>query len=304
MRKLNVLISGADGFAGINLAQRLSYDGYDVTGLVSGNPHSTNIVNKFCARVVEIDLTKSYQVPMKDIDYVVHLAAITPQAARKQRIDDEKLYNINTNINFNMFELIKTLKPKRSLIISSCAVYEMNGELMHENSALKRKPDAYSTSKIELENLTSRYASEGIEVLILRPFNHFGPGQQLGFLLPDLYKKLSVNRDKINVGNMTSQRDYVDVRDIATAYSKLLFSPNLIRGDVYNVCSGLSTNSISILKSLIKSLDYTTEIAYEESVISNPRDMIVGSAEKIRNSVGWRSSISIEQSIADYIASA
>ena len=95
-----------------------------------------------------------------------------------------------------------------------------------------------------MENLVAYYGGRGLDVVVARPFNHIGPGQKEGFLLPDLVTEATsaaADGRPMRVGDLTTSRDYTDVRDVARAYRLLLeaeLGPDFAADRVFNVCSG------------------------------------------------------------------
>src|SRR5690606_2879114 len=118
-----------------------------------------------------------------------------------------------------------------------------------EDSKLTENSSPYSQSKKLMEEAAQNLRSQGLDCVVARPFNHIGPGQLGGFLVPDLYEKIRVaskSGGNILVGNLKTKRDYTDVRDIVKAYADLAASETLDY-DVYNVCSGQSRSGEEIL---------------------------------------------------------
>ena len=301
MQKKSVLITGASGFAGKHLTRKLISENFDVIALVGKKLDTTQSPFADSIQVIAQDLSVPTDFSLPHVDYIVHMASITPQAGRKHSLSDNDILKINQDINNNVFKLVQALKPSRTLFVSSCAVYKQTTELMNEDSPQKDSPDGYSLSKQELEHLAKRLSQLGCEIVVARPFNHIGPGQPQGFIVPDLFRKLSEDPTKIEVGDMSQLRDYVDVRDIADAYHTLLFSPNILNGDVFNVSSGVPRSSDEILEVLVRVAESSPIINRTSSDKPDQNNSIVGSSQKINSTTGWTAKISTEQSIRDYI---
>jgi GDP-4-dehydro-6-deoxy-D-mannose reductase len=142
-------------------------------------------------------------------------------------------------------------------------------------------------------------------VVIARPFNHIGPGQNLGFLVPDLTKQVvDAERglaEKIMVGNLEAKRDYTDVRDIARAYRLLLEKGK--SGEAYNICSGVSHSGQEMLD-LILAKAGSKVIVEQDPARMRPSDTpdIYGSHEKLTIDTGWQPEIPLETTLADVLA--
>jgi GDP-4-dehydro-6-deoxy-D-mannose reductase len=122
--------------------------------------------------------------------------------------------------------------------VRSGAVYEtVNGSAVTADDAIAATPP-YVVSKFLIETQADYYRWRGLVALVVRPFNHIGPGQAPGFIVPDLVNQLAKSsaNDAITVGNLDSARDYTDVRDIVRAYRLLLEKPDP-QESTYSVCS-------------------------------------------------------------------
>jgi GDP-4-dehydro-6-deoxy-D-mannose reductase len=164
----------------------------------------------------------------------------------------------------------------------------------------------YAVSKILNENQVTYYRNRGLDCVVARPFNHIGPGQKEGFILPDFYNRLSnlesSEQQTIQTGNIETRRDYTDVRDIARAYSKLALAPKL-EHIIYNICSGASLSGREILDEL-KTAMKLPNIQYEtDPSLVRPTDAmeIIGDATRLKNELDWVPLIDIHQTVIDFV---
>jgi GDP-4-dehydro-6-deoxy-D-mannose reductase len=144
--------------------------------------------------------------------------------------------------------------------------------------------------------------------MVARPFNHIGPGQSTGFIVPDLVKELAeAKRDRrttIAVGTLSARRDYTDVRDICLAYLSLI---ELGRpGEVYNVCSGISHSGDELLNQLFSMSNTSGITSVLDPMKQRPIDTpnIYGTADKLFLDTGWTPTYSLEQTLSDVITEA
>jgi GDP-4-dehydro-6-deoxy-D-mannose reductase len=298
-----ILVTGINGFVGQHLAHELHDSGHVVIGI--GGPQGSAEQSAYISTYLKLDLTKkedAEKIDFKGVDYVIHLAGL---AAVGPSFDSPMLY-ITTNIGIetNLYEtaLAKKIFP-RFLIISSGSLYDPKAglPLTEESTVLPSSP--YAVSKLGQEHMGQYYAQRGFESIIARPFNHIGPGQSPGFIVPDLAKQIIDNEqgksDKVLVGNMDSQRDYTDVRDIARAYRLLLEKGR--PGAVYNICSGTSRSGQELLDGLLKQSDKKPAIEQDPDKMRPVQgaDIIYGSHQKLSNDTGWEPIISIEKTLSD-----
>lgn len=254
------------------------------------------------------DLTKEF--PRAAVsDSIIHLAGL---AAVGPSFDEPQTYlNTNSSMVTNMCEAILAVdrsQNTRLLAISTGAVYAPSGEgeLITESHRLKMS-SPYVVSKVLVENLLSYYSSRGIASVVARPFNHIGPGQGPGFIVPDLWKKLTTlgNSEPLQVGNLDTERDYLDVRDVASAYIDLVTADSFVE-NTFNICSGNSVSGLSILEMICAQLgiDVPELEVNQSSLRPNDAMRVRGSAEKLKAATGWQPEYSIEQSIRDFVVTA
>jgi GDP-4-dehydro-6-deoxy-D-mannose reductase len=192
----------------------------------------------------------------------------------------------------------------RFLIISSSTIYDSKAPLPLTEDSPVEPSSPYAVSKIAQEQMAHYYHGRGFESIIARPFNHIGPGQGPGFIVPDLAKQIIAAEkggpQEILVGNLDAQRDYTDVRDIVRAYRLLLDKGRA--GEIYNICSGQARSGHDILKGLLALTDCHPEVKQDAAKI-RPSDnpLIYGSRQKLTDHTAWQPAIAIETTLADVI---
>jgi GDP-4-dehydro-6-deoxy-D-mannose reductase len=300
-----ILVTGVNGFVGQHLAKELSDNGYEVIGV--GGAQGATEKSPYVAEYQVLDLTnrdEAAKIDFSDIAGVIHLAGM---AAVGPSFDDPMLYmNVNVGIEVNLFEAaMKQGAKPRFIIISSGTLYDPKADLplTEESPVLPNSP--YAVSKFGQEQMGLYYETRGFETIIARPFNHIGPGQGPGFIVPDLTQQVvAIEKGAVNellVGNLDAQRDYTDVRDIARAY-RLLFEQGR-SGHTYNICSGKALSGHDVLKGILASTEINPE-AKQDPDKMRPSDnpVIYGSFEKIAQDTGWAPEIKIETTLADVVS--
>jgi GDP-4-dehydro-6-deoxy-D-mannose reductase len=161
----------------------------------------------------------------------------------------------------------------------------------------------YSVSKLLQEQLAGYYGVRGFEYVVARPFNHIGPGQNEGFLVPDLAKQVAEaeksGAETFGVGNLSAKRDFTDVRDIVLAYVALLERGK--NGEVYNICSGRSVSGEEILNELLKHSKSADLRPVVDEAKVRPVDApeIYGDYGKLKADTGWEPRIPLEQTLRE-----
>ena len=302
MKKKRIVISGINGFVGHHLARELHENNVSVIG-IGHDPSLSSEISSIVDEYYSQDLVDSWP-NTGPVDGVVHLAGL---AAVGPSFDQPQHY-INTNsamvTNMSEYYIAHENKP-RLLIVSSGAIYSPNQSMPIDEDANLGITSPYAVSKVLTENQATYYRGRGLDCVIARPFNHIGPGQGKGFILPDFYERIrETSGNIIRVGNVTTKRDYTDVRDIVKAYATIILAPTL-KNTVYNICSGKSlagTEVLDILKTEMGRPEVTFDIDPE---LIRPTDIpdIRGDSTRLQTELNWRPAYDIKETISDFIKS-
>ena len=300
-----IAVTGATGFVGKALVEHLADSGYRVIGISERQEPPSSIL-ELLDDYVCADLTRGWPDigPFTGLVHLAGLAAVQPSFERPQQY-----LHVNSSMVTHLFEhLLRADWTGRAIIVSSGAVYGSVNETDSSGVDECSNPSAtspYVVSKILVENQVEYYRRQGIEALVVRPFNHIGPGQDRGFIVPDLFAKVvgAEPGERITVGNLDYSRDYTDVRDIVHAY-RLLLELRDPRDATYNVCSGTAHSGQEVLEAICKALG--TPIPSTRTNVDRTIDpqVIIGSAERLRSETGWRPTIHFQKSVDDFVRQA
>lgn len=298
-----IVITGVNGFVGKHLTRELKSAGHTVIGLDrSDAPHEeiASIIDDYRTA----DLAASWP-ELPDVDAILHLAGL---AAVGPSFENPQGYiTINSAIVTNMCEYyLKQAKKPRIVTISSGAIYDPTAPLPITESSPIAYTSPYTVSKVLLENQAAYYSSRGIECIVMRPFNHVGPGQLPGFLVPDLAEKIRSRAsasDPIEVGNLDTKRDYTDVRDVVKAYRLVATKEGRLDHPVYNVCSGVSHSGREVLAAIVSAMQIETPETVVDEKLLRPNDImdIRGDNSRLLNEFGWQLTYTFEQTISDFV---
>jgi nucleoside-diphosphate-sugar epimerase len=230
-QSVRTLVTGASGFTGRYLVEKLRRRGHTVIGTTAerDEPETPTRVRlditspQACQRV--IDATRP--------DYIVHLAAIS-FVAHHEPVD---FYRVNVLGTLNLLEACAAVghTPRKVLIASSANVYgNVTGDAIDESFPLALV-NHYAASKASMEALVRTWFDR-LPILIVRPFNYTGRGQTSNFLVPKIVEHFARRAKTIELGNIDVARAFSDVRYVADAYEALLESD--ATGEVVNVCTG------------------------------------------------------------------
>lgn len=302
---MRILVCGANGFVGRHLVESLKPSGYEVvaTGIdLSLAPELEEYVDEYYG---DCDLTSPESVsglPLDTVDAIINLAGLAQVGSS---FGSEKKYNaVNVSVHTTVADelLRQDLTSVRVVAISTGAVYDSHQPMpLTEESDLLQKGSPYALSKIAMESALEEHREKGLDIVVARPFNHIGPGQLPGFLVPDLVQQLRKS-DSIIAGDLSTERDYTDVRDVVKAYVLLATIP-LLQHQVYNVCSGTSTSGQTMLDELANAFGKESiKVEIDQSRIRpNDPKKIFGSNEKLCQDTGWQPSIPLNQTIKDIV---
>lgn len=265
------------------------------------------------AKYITCDLTDeaaTNQIDFKGIDSVIHLAGLS---LHTQSFEHPRQYIAdNSAMLINLFEAALKQRPDSLpcfVVISSSAVYDTSQPMPLTEEGKVANGSPYAISKLLNEHLCSYYRQRGFECIVVRPFNHTGPGQGPGFLFPDLVAQVLSAGDKgtIQVGNLDAERDYSDVRDIVRAYADLALHDKPDH-DLFNVCSGKARSGHEVLRLIVtacfgdKASVKTVLDKQKLRPLEPSQSVIVGDSSRARSEINWQPQIAFEQTITDYVA--
>lgn len=309
---MRALITGIAGFAGSHLAGMLLDSGCEVTG-ISYPGFSLNRISGCLDRVdlFQADILSTQE--MEEVfrisrpERVYHLAAVS---SVRQSWENRKL-TMETNVigTMNVLEAARGMAvPPRVLVVSTSEVYgtvpEEDQPVLEQYPMLPASP--YAASKAAMELLGYQYsAGEGVHTVIVRAFNHTGPGQDRGFVCSSFARQIAraekgLCEPVLEVGNLEARRDFSDVRDMVGAYHAAL--ENGRSGGLYNVCSGRAHSIEALLDMLLEMSEADLEVRRSPELM-RPVDipLILGSNRRFAEEVGWEPAIPIEQTLSDLL---
>jgi GDP-4-dehydro-6-deoxy-D-mannose reductase len=306
------LITGINGFVGHHLAKELHQHGVTVIGTGTDatlDPQLESFVDQFYGNCDLTDPAAVAKLPLQNIDSVINLAGLAQVGASFGANQAQKYLFINTAVHTVIAQQIIDIdkpNPTRLIAVSTGAVYESSQPMpITEESRLLANGSPYALSKIAMEEALNKLKDTSLQIVVVRPFNHIGPNQLGGFLVPDLVHKLQNlgKNNTLSVGNLKTKRDYTDVRDVARAY-RLLATTNTLNHNLYNVCSGQSHSGQEILDLLTEYMgidDLSVTVDPSRVRPSDPAN-IYGDASRLKNDTGWSPQITLQQTLRDILS--
>lgn len=303
---MKLLITGASGFTGRHMVNHLlsiKRDDLDLYGLYNSTPPEPI----WGCTYIRGDLSNQYDVHrlIRSIspDAIIHLAG-----ANAGTLQD--LLTTNVIATENLFDTVLQNRSNcRVLIIGSSAEYGYAGSDPISEDAQLSPVSGYGISKVAEDLLAQSYAlKHNICVAVARPFNLIGPGQPASFVCGRIVEQaieLEVGlREAMDLGNVNSSRDFIDVRDVVTAYWQILSHDHFDRdfcGKAINVGSGSATSIrevLGIIETLIhKKVSVNTRNDCQPDLIPTQRS----DNSRILAATGWTPVIPLERSLKDML---
>ncbi|WP_176314954.1 NAD-dependent epimerase/dehydratase family protein [Burkholderia vietnamiensis] len=279
-------VTGVTGFTGRYMAQRLAAAGYDVWGTVApGTARPDDPAFAHCT-LLPVDLldADAMRAAVADArpDAVVHLAA----RAHVARDEPSQTYAVNIVGTRNLLAALAGLdrRPSAVLLASSANIYGNSTAGVIDETVAPAPANDYAVSKLAMEYAAKLWADR-LPIVIARPFNYTGVGQDDAYLLPKLVSHYASRAPRISLGNLDVSRDFSDVRDVTAAYLKLLEAAPA--GETFNVCSERAYSLKEVLAMLSRIAGYVIDVTIDPRFVRhNEVKRLSGSRDKLRRAVG------------------
>ena len=253
--KESVLITGINGFTGVYLERYLLSKGYDVYGTVIDAPLKHAHFRCDITRIEEVEKIFSELKP----DYLIHIAGISFPGEKNASL----IYDVNVIGTENILKTLDRfdIHPKKIIVASSATVYGRQEKEVLDETMCPRPVNHYGCSKLSMEHMTANFFDTQ-HILITRPFNYTGVGQEEHFLIPKIVSHFREGKKSIELGNLDVAREFNDIDYVIDCYCKLLL------GDAESLTVNLSSNRPVKLLDVIEMMN---EIAgYHIEVKVNP----------------------------------
>lgn len=316
---MRALVTGAAGFVGQWLGRELVERGWEVTGTcledappaVAPNDPLSTVRWQVADVRRSADLARLLDVAKPDA--VVHLAGVAFVPAAQA--DPGAALDVNVIAAARLLADVKTRRASGTLdpvvlVVGSGEQYGRHeaGEMPLAESAEQRPHSVYAASKVAQEFVAlEAFRSSGVRVLATRSFNHSGPGQAERFVVPALVRRALAARTSgergLAIGNTTTVRDFLHVRDVARAYADVLERGT--PGEVYNVASGTGVD-VGTLAKRVLALVGVDAILNTDAALVRPVEVpvLIGDATKLRRATGWSPRLTLDSIIDDLIRAA
>jgi NAD dependent epimerase/dehydratase len=303
-----VLVTGADGFIGSHLTEMLLEKGYSVKALsqynsfnnwgwlegidhpqlevLSGDVRDPNYCRQIC----------------KDVDVIFHLAALI--AIPYSYVAPDSYVDTNVKGTLNICQAAKENGVKKVLVTSTSEVYGTARYVPIDENHPKQAQSPYSASKIGADAMAmSFYNAFSLPVVIVRPFNTYGPRQSARAIIPTIISQIANGAKEIKLGDLTPTRDFNFVKDTCLGFIELANCDAAI-GQEVNIASNYEISMRDTLK-LIASIMHSDVKFIEDEERIRPKNSEVfrlwGDNTKIKGLTGFQPEYDIERGLRETI---
>lgn len=290
---MNILITGGHGFVGKHLVEHIK----DKGEVFHPTRDELNLLDS--------DSIFDYFEENGPFDKVFHLAALSDVG----KSWENPIETMNDNITMTQMLLKAILAFGDDPVVvlaGSSEEYGYQEKFPLTEDMFLRPISPYAISKVACENIGYQfYRTHGMKVVLTRAFNHEGPGRPDNYVTSSFAKQVAqveagLIEAEIRHGNLTSYRDYTDVRDMVRAY--WMASEGCEYGTPYNICSGNLTKIQYVLDFLVEN-SLQNILKKEDKSRIRPKDIIKfrGDNTKFVMATGWEPVIPIEQTLVDIL---
>ena len=303
-----VLVTGAAGFIGSNLTERLVKDGAEVRAYIHYNALGTRGWLDHSEYVDDVEFVSgdiadadSVQAAMEDIDIVFHLAALIgiPYSYNSPRS------YVKTNIEgtLNVLQSARKCNVSRVLHTSTSEVYgtALTVPISEEHPLQGQSP--YSATKIAADKIAESYhLSFDLPVVTIRPFNTFGPRQSQRAVIPTIITQI-LQGSEIKVGNLTSTRDFNFVSNTVDGFIQGAICDDAI-GRTFNLGTGKEISIASLINLISEITGKKIEIKQEDERLrpsGSEVDRLLADSQLANELLNWEPRVSLREGLAQTI---
>jgi NAD dependent epimerase/dehydratase len=302
-----ILVTGADGFIGSNLVERLVADGRSVRAFCMYNPQGSwgwlDQASETVRRGIEVrlgDIRDGAFVAeaCRGVDVVLHLAALI--AIPYSYAAPESFVATNVSGTLNVLEGARRHDVKRVVHTSTSEVYGTPTELPIRESHPLNAQSPYAATKVAADQLALSYhRSFGTPVTILRPFNTYGPRQSTRAVIPSILTQLLEGKREVALGRLDTRRDLTFVSDTVDGFARAIAAPGL-EGRVVQLGTGRAESIGDLFALACRVVGVEAQPKLEQRRLRpDPSEVMVlqSDAALAQQLLGWQARVDLEQGL-------
>lgn len=305
------LVTGADGFIGSHLVEKLIDEGYKVKAFVYYNSFNSwgwldtfpkEKLNKIEIFAGDVRDPNGVRTAIKGVDIVYHLAALI--AIPYSYHSPDSYVDTNVRGTLNILQAARDFNVKRVLVTSTSEVYGTALYVPIDEKHPRQGQSPYSATKIGADAMAdSFYRSFNLPVTIVRPFNTFGPRQSARAVIPTIITQLLEGKTGIKLGALHPTRDLLYVKDTVNGFFEIAQSEKTI-GEEINIATQQEIAIGDLAQLLIDMINPKAAIVSEDIRLRPEKsevERLLGSAEKIKKLTNWKQQFDLRQGIEQTI---
>ncbi|MEW6068860.1 MAG: NAD-dependent 4,6-dehydratase LegB [Nitrospirota bacterium] len=311
LKNKKVLVTGADGFIGSHLVEALIDEGCKVKAFVYYNSFNSwgwlDSFSKEKLKDIEIftgDIRdpNGVETAVKGCEVVFHLAALIGIPFSYHSPDSY----VDTNIKgtLNVLQASKKLNVNKLLVTSTSEVYGTAQYIPIDEKHPYQGQSPYSATKIGADRLAeSFYRSFDLPVVIVRPFNTYGPRQSARAVIPTIISQLLVGLTEIHLGNLSPTRDFVYVKDTVKGFVEIAKS-NKTLGEEINIATEAEISIGQLAKEIVNLLNPEAKIICKGERLRPEKsevERLMGSNKKLLALTNWKQQYDLKQGLIETI---
>jgi NAD dependent epimerase/dehydratase len=311
LKEKKILVTGADGFIGSHLVERLIDEGCRVKAFVYYNSFNSwgwldsfppDKLKRIEIHIGDIRDQNRVRNAIQDTDIIFHLAALI--AIPYSYYAPESYIDTNIKGTLNILQAARDADVERILITSTSEVYGTAQYVPIDERHPRQPQSPYSASKIGADSIAeSFHRSFDMPITIVRPFNTYGPRQSARAVIPTVITQLLNGNIEIKLGDISPTRDFLYVQDTVNGFLQIAESNELIGHDV-NIASQTEISIEQLVHEIIKQVNPKGKIVTESSRYRPEKSEVFrlfGSNEKIKKYTNWDVRYSLRDGIKETI---
>ncbi|MBK5240789.1 NAD-dependent 4,6-dehydratase LegB [Clostridium sp.] len=306
-----VLVTGAEGFIGSHLTERLVELGADVTALVQYNSLNSwgwidsfdkNIIDSIRVETGDIRELDGMNRIIKGQEVVMHLAALI--AIPYSYLSPMAYVRTNVEGTTNVLEACRMHDVEKIVHTSTSETYGTALYVPIDEKHPMQGQSPYSASKIGADKMAeSFHKSFDMPIATIRPFNTYGPRQSARAVIPTIISQILADKKEIKLGSLTPTRDFNYVKDTAEAFVKIAESDKSI-GEVINAGSNYEISIGDTVKKIINIIGKDVKILCDEERLrpeNSEVNRLWADNTKIKELTGWAPNYSIDRGLEETV---
>lgn len=309
---MKILVTGADGFIGSHLTEKLVEDGHQVRAFAYYNSFNSwgwldtlpkDKLNEIEIFAGDVRDPNGVRKAVAGMDEVFHLAALIAIPYSYHSPDSY----VDTNIKgtLNVLQAVRDHGTQRVLVTSTSEVYGTAQYVPIDEKHPFQGQSPYSATKIGADRIAeSFYRSFELPVTIVRPFNTYGPRQSARAVIPTIITQLLSGMTEIKLGTLTPTRDFTFVKDTVEGFLAIAKFNETI-GEEINIASQQEISIGELAQEMIRQINPEARIVCDEVRLRPEKsevNRLLGSNEKIKRLTGWEPRYTLSQGLEETIA--